>query len=107
MKWKCPNCLLKNEFSSIKYYTNHMRLCTSQLHAGNIKNNSSAHSNTATNKNQVKYTHPLECLDIIEDNDESLPLLNGDQASNQLNQFHHPQLVDSPFNDHKENEEFF
>jgi hypothetical protein len=69
MKWKCPNCLLKNEFSSIKSYTNHMRLCTSQPH-GNIKNISTTHSKTSTN-NTIKYHHPLECLDIIEDDDDS------------------------------------
>ena len=68
MKWKCPNCLLRNEFNSIKSYTNHLRLCTSN---GNNKKLSIEQPISSSGNSNYVYHH-LECRDIIDDDEEDL-----------------------------------
>ena len=68
MKWKCTDCFLMNEFNSIKGYQNHMRVCTSN---GNNKKLPIDKPVTSSGNSNIKY-HPLECRDIIDDEEEEL-----------------------------------
>jgi len=105
MKWKCPNCFLRNEFNSIKGYTNHMRLCTSN---GNNKNVSNEKSVTSSGNSNIQY-HPLECRDIIDDDEEELSTKFKTRI-NQSNPHDSPCIqsnnlpqLQSPFNDNDDN----
>ena len=59
IKWKCPNCFLRNEFNSIKSYTNHMRVCTAHK----------SETNFAYKK--IEHHHHFDYRNVIEDDDVS------------------------------------